>query len=450
MRVTVTSWRALGSSVPRIALGLLAAALASVTTFACGRTGLVLLDNDEGPPTLLSDAGSDGPAVDAGSDSGTVDPDILPGHTVKVGDAEVPNDQQIAAGEGHACLRTMKGEVFCWGANELGQLGDGTRTASPNAKKVVGLPSIVRVTAGTHHTCALDVDGTVWCWGGNTQGEMGQGTMGPDPVFKPTKVAMPVVVGISGGGYHTCAHSVQGIAYCWGRNTFGESGAQGEAFVLKAKPVPNLPSVLEISAGWDHTCAILSDRTVRCWGRNQDGQIGNATSGAVEIDPEIAIGVASARALFGGDDHTCALLLDGSMQCWGDDENGELGAGSALFSDKALRVQGMTDAYQGGGGREHSCVATRAGDVFCWGANTGCQLGIGVNCGPQSTIAKVPTQVGAIHDARWVAAGEVFTCAAHKERGAMCWGQNDRGQLGSGKMNDYGDKPGTPSEVLGL
>ena len=189
---------------------------------------------------------------------------------------------------------------------------------------------------------------------------------------------------------------------------------------------------------------------MQCFGRNQDGQIGNGTSGSTEINPQVAIGVTGARALFAGDDHTCAILVDGTMQCWGDNENGELGAGAALYADKALRCVGMADAYQGGGGREHSCVATGGGTVLCWGANTGCQVGIGQPCGVGVGIVKVPTQVANIDDARWVATGEVFSCAAHRVRGAVCWGQNDRGQLGGGDMNDYGDRPGVATEVLGL
>jgi alpha-tubulin suppressor-like RCC1 family protein len=419
------------------------------TAVACGRTGLILLDDDEGPPPV-ADAGLEG---GAGADAeGGVLPDSLDADLILVGDAAVANDQQIATGEAHACLRTTKGEVFCWGANELGQVGDGTQIHQPIAKKVEGLPSIVRVAAGTHHTCALAVDETIWCWGGNTQGEQGQGVMGPDPVFKPTKVPVPGAIGISAGGYHTCAHDAQGKLYCWGRNIYGEAGAQGEAYVLDPKPVPGLGNVIEVAAGWDHTCAIMADaeRTMQCWGRNQDGQIGNGLSGSTEIDPQVAIGVSHARAAFAGDDHTCALLVDGTMQCWGDNENGELGAGAALYSDKALKVVGMTDAYQGGGGREHSCVASSTGNVFCWGANTGCALGFGQPCGVGAGIAKVPTQVAGLNDARWVATGEVFSCAAHREHGAMCWGQNDRGQLGSGTMNDFGEKPGLPTEVQGL
>ncbi len=411
---------------------------------ACGRTGL-LLDDDAIGPGPTDDGGFDANGdADAGSDA--PDLDGAPPPTILVGDAEVANDQQIATGEAHACLRTTAGEVWCWGANELGQLGDGTKTNRPSAKKVEGLPSIVRVATGTHHTCALAVDESLWCWGGNTQGESGIGTMGPDPVFTPTKLKMPGVIGVSAGGYHTCAYDVQGTVYCWGRNIFGECGAQGMANVVSPKKVPGLDTVSSVALGWEHTCSIMTDRTVQCWGRNQDGQIGNATSGSNEIDPAVAVGVTDARALFGGDDHTCAILGNGSMQCWGDNENGELGAGSAFINNKAVPVIGMSGAYQGGAGREHTCVATAKGDAFCWGSNIEFEVGIG----PSSVIAKIPVHVLDLVDARWIAAGEAFSCAAHKKQGAQCWGKNDRGQLGGGTINEYGDSPGHPTEVKGL
>jgi alpha-tubulin suppressor-like RCC1 family protein len=424
----------------------LAALLVAVASaLACGRTGLLNLDDDVIPPDTLADAG-DGGAADGHTGDADIVPNALDAAIIAIGDAEVANDQQIATGEGHACLRTTKGEVFCWGSNELGQLGDGTQTNRASAKKVEGLPSIVRVATGTHHSCALAVDESVWCWGGNTQGEQGQGAQTADPVFKPTKVPVPGVIAISAGGYHTCAHDVAGRVYCWGHNTFGECGSVGQAFVTTPKQVPNLGKVLEVATGWEHTCAIMADRTVQCWGRNQDGQIGNSTAGADERDPAVAVGVHDVRALFAGDDHTCALLLDGSMQCWGDNENGELGSGNAVFSNRAVPVSNMNDAYQGGGGREHSCVATNGGGVYCWGQNLASELGIG----PPSYISKIPLRVVNLDDARWVAAGQAFSCAAHKEKGAMCWGTNDRGQLGSGTMNDFGDKPGYPNEVTGL
>ncbi len=427
---------------------LTAAGLLVAAAVHCGRTGLLGLD--EAPIDTTDDAGAPPGTPDAAAPDARDDGSTTPAGFVKVGDAEVPNDQQIAAGEAHACLRTTKGEVFCWGSNELGQLGDGTLENRAFAKRVEGLPYIVRVTGGTHHTCALDQSGALWCWGGNTQGEMGQGTMGRDALLKPTKLALPPVIGISGGGYHTCAYDSNGAAYCWGRNIWGECGPLNDANVLTPKKVPQLDAVIDIGAGTDHTCAVMADRTVRCWGRNNDGQIGNATSGGAEITPVAAVGVQNALTVFAGDDHTCIVLLNGSMQCWGDNENGELGSGVAQFANKALPVVGISDGYQGGGGREHTCVAAQSGGVYCWGANTSCQVGnTGVLCGQGGGIATVASRVG-VDDARWVATGETFSCAAHKAKGAMCWGSNDRGQLGQGVMDDLGPKPGIPSEVQGL
>ena len=115
---------------------------------ACGRTGLLLLDED--PGTAPGDVGDSGVGVDgSGPDAdGGVVPNSIDAALIAVGDAELADDQQIATGEGHACLRTTAGEVYCWGNNTLGQVGDGTKIDRPTAKKVEGLPLIVRVATG--------------------------------------------------------------------------------------------------------------------------------------------------------------------------------------------------------------------------------------------------------------------------------------------------------------
>jgi alpha-tubulin suppressor-like RCC1 family protein len=194
----------------------------------------------------------------------------------------------VAAGAYHTCALRPAGDVVCWGRNEEGEIGTGIGTF-PSAPlpplSVTGVTNAVAITAGGYHTCALLVGGTVTCWGKNNDGQLG------NPSTFPTSNATPTIVpGITGalavtaGGAHTCVVLAGGSASCWGLNGDSQLGASSIPPHHSPTPVSvtlgaAAPLTKQIAAGAYHTCAIVTDSTVICWGLNSDGQLGSPLGG---------------------------------------------------------------------------------------------------------------------------------------------------------------------------
>src|SRR6266850_984102 len=198
-----------------------------------------------------------------------------------------------------------------------------------------GISAPTALEAGAYHSCALLEDATLRCWGLNDYGQLGDGTL----TTSATPVAVAGVTGVaavSGGGFHTCARFPDGTLRCWGRNSEGQLGDPGTTAYFSAAPVPvtGITSAATVTSGGYHTCALLQDGTVRCWGQNDYGQLGNGSAITKRPAPPVpsptpipveVIGITTAVAIEAGAFHTCALLEDGTMQCWGWNEYGQLG-----------------------------------------------------------------------------------------------------------------------------
>lgn len=225
----------------------------------------------------------------------------------------------VAVGGRHACARVVGGTLRCFGDNSAGQLGDAVgagdagETSVPSG--VVGLSAVAEIAAGFAHTCARLDDGAVRCWGANDFGQLGDGTT----VARATPAILSIrnVSSLSAGGAHTCAVLKDETAMCWGRNDDGQLGDGSTTTRLVPVIVSGLSGVAELAAGQFHTCARLKDKTVRCWGRNDAGQIGDGSVGTQRL---LHVGVATlsgVRGLAAGLTDTCALKEDGSIVCWG-------------------------------------------------------------------------------------------------------------------------------------
>jgi alpha-tubulin suppressor-like RCC1 family protein len=351
--------------------------------------------------------------------------------------------QGVAAGGAQTCAVLSDGHVDCWGDNEDGQLGNGTyseRSSTP--VEVEGLSDATQVTAGEDHTCAGLSGGHVDCWGGNEFGELGNGT--------ETDSDMPVEVqGISdatqvaAGSQYTCAVLSGGHVDCWGRNDEGQLG-NGTYSERSSTPVEvqGISDATQVTAGEDHACALLSGGRVDCWGRNDEGQLGNGTTVSSDTPVEVQ-GVSDATQVTAGEDHTCALLSSGRIDCWGDNEFGELGNGTdSDRSSTPVEVQGISDATQVAAGDGYTCALLSGGRVDCWGENAFGELGNGLS----GRVSHAPVGVQGISDATQVTAGERYTCALLSGGRVDCWGENEFGELGDGRT----ERSDTPVEVQGI
>lgn len=261
-------------------------------------------------------------------------------------------DEVVALGNGagRACAILPDQRVQCWGFNEDGALGYGhTQNIGddelPNSVGALELPGkVVQVALGDAHVCARFDDQQVRCWGVATFGQLGQGntqTIGDDEtpaMLEPIALAGSPVIDIAAGYYHTCAVHREGELSCWGSNEFGVLGLPGSGNIgddelpASAGHVDVGGKAIAVTGGQQHTCALLEGGSVRCWGDAFSGELGLASVERIGDDetpasaPVVRLSQ-RAVAIAAGGKHTCALLEGGDVQCWGDNQFGQLGYG---------------------------------------------------------------------------------------------------------------------------
>lgn len=294
---------------------------------------------------------------------------------------------EVSAGPDHTCGLTTAEEVYCWGRNHRGQLGDGAfqDTSSPVAVDVSRLSTqtFAQVSVGLAHSCGVTTAGEVYCWGGNSNGKLGDGTF----QGSSTPVAVDVsdlsgerFLAVSAGQDHTCGVSTAGEAYCWGFNGSGRLGDGTTSTRSTPVPVSTSESFAQVSAGRRHTCGVSTAGNALCWGSNTWGQLGEGTRTDRSSPVPVSGGVSFARVDAGGA-HSCGVSTAGAAYCWGVNFDGQLGDGTTTDSSVPVVVQpsdpnSVSFARVTAGGR-HSCGATTGREAFCWGLNGYGQLGDG-------------------------------------------------------------------------
>jgi alpha-tubulin suppressor-like RCC1 family protein len=394
--------------------------------------------------------------------------------------ANIPlsNVAQISAGANHACAVTNAGAVKCWGENGSGELGDGTTTTRDIAIQVSGLSGgAAAVSAGgaasgtepvKSHTCALTTGGGVKCWGANNMGQLGDGTttprLTPVDVFGLTSG----VAAIAAGGTHSCAVLTTGGVKCWGSNGSGELGDGTTTQRLTPVDVSGLSSgVAEISATLLHTCALTSAGAMLCWGANESGQLGDGTttnrSAPVSVQ-SLTSDVASISTGRGNRDqatvnngggNSCAVTTSGSAKCWGANQTSQIGDGTQTTRLTPFDVSGLTSgvvtttvgdvtdrfctALQWYG--SHSCALMSGGGVKCWGSNIHGQVTRTTVCDTaRYTPVDVPGFTSGIIE---ISAGRGFTCGLTSGGGVQCWGRPQGNSFGVVMTTESGLTPQT-------
>jgi alpha-tubulin suppressor-like RCC1 family protein len=327
-------------------------------------------------------------------------------------------------------------------ATSEGQTGSAAVSVAPSPAR-----TFVAVAAGGAHTCALTAEGAAYCWGRGESGQLGA----PAPasctldagVFPCAQIPLAVSGGhtfgqITGGGSHTCALTADGTAYCWGSNARGQLGdnstTQRQAPVLVASEL----RFEALDAGANHTCGLTSDGTAYCWGRNDRGQLGDGTTTDRAAPMAVSGGLAFQVVTAGGFEigHTCGVVAGGVAYCWGDNEQGQLGTGSADFDPHPLpmAVSGaLAFVSLTAGLGSHTCGLLGSGAAYCWGENTFGALGDGSTT-PRAT--PVPVSGGLVFTALKAGGFIGHTCALTDGGSGYCWGENERGQVGDGSTTD--------------
>jgi alpha-tubulin suppressor-like RCC1 family protein len=241
---------------------------------------------------------------------------------------------QISAGFEHACALDGAGKAWCWGNNTYGQLGNDEQVVvmgEPVPVEVVGGLTFTRISAGRDATCAITPDNALYCWGDNEVGQLGDGKGAPGLM-----VPRPVPAGggkryrdIAVGDSHVCGITTAGEAFCWGQDHSGELGT-GVAEVSDDVPmkVATTQTFTDIGVGSYHTCAVATDGVAWCWGFNRVGQLGRGEKESFAPNPvprPVRSAVRFAGSIEGGFQHTCAIGADAKAYCWGADFHGEGG-----------------------------------------------------------------------------------------------------------------------------
>jgi alpha-tubulin suppressor-like RCC1 family protein len=283
------------------------------------------------------------------------------------------------------------------------------------------------LVAGSRSTCAR-VGTAWWCWGANYADQITDlPEYDPRAKFSPERI-LPMGTVLAMGGSHSCSVEAMGVVNCWGSNWSGQLGRVTDPPSVNAEhnlpaPVDGLPrKATFVATGGNHTCAILDDRSLWCWGDNTRGQLGvDVSSGPT---PRHVLDAVAAVAL--GDAHSCAALSDQSVSCWGANDRGQLGDGT-LDDQPAPTAIGVT-AVALALGHAHTCALDSTGAATCWGANDRGQLGDGTTTDRATAPSPVQTDVVEV-----VANGD-HTCARLSDGSGSCWGDNDDGQLGDGTV----------------
>ena len=347
----------------------------------------------------------------------------------------VPAAVSVDAGYDHTCAVTESGKVLCWGINDRGQLGNGTLVNSFVPVEVAGLSGAVAVAVGGNHACALTESGGVKCWGENENGELGNG--GTADSARPVDVRglASGVTAIGAGDDHSCAVTAQGGVRCWGYNAWGQLGdATATSRSVPVGVAGVAGGVSEIAAGWGHTCALMTDGSVECWGSNKYGQLGSGESDEVRFTPMEAAGlVRSAVKLRAAGGQSCAVTIYGGVRCWGGNKYGQLGDGTSQDKRIPAAVAGLTpNPRDVAVGWNHACAVEGDGGLVCWGWNYYGELGDGTKAS-----RTVPAGVyGLAAGVRSVGLGWTHSCAVTETGAVECWGRNEFGQLGDGSNID--------------
>ena len=322
-------------------------------------------------------------------------------------------------------------ELYAWGRNIYGQVGDNTAVYRSSPSQVGALTNWSQVSANSSISSAVKTDGTLWTWGRNSSGQIGDNTI--------INRSSPVQVGaltnwsqIASGVDHTVSVKTDGTLWTWGDNSI--TGALGDGTVInRSSPVQvgSLTNWAQVSASTTRSSAVKTDGTLWAWGTNSLGQLGDGTTIARSSPVQVG-SLTDWLQVAMGTDHTTAVKTDGTLWAWGQNNAGQMGVpNTANEKSSPVQVGALTNWSLVSAGHTTTVAVKTDGTLWSWGQGSNGALGDNTIVGKSS-----PVQVGAL--TTWSSASIGYrTGAALKTDGTLwVWGQNSNGQLGDGTVVD--------------
>jgi len=440
---------------------------------------VVVPPGDTGAPIV------DGGAVDADADAGPIVARAL------ASGAADHLDPLVGHGDHTCVIAGPTRALYCWGANDHGQIGNGKTGAGAFTEDVAAATKIAvdetglafdgleEISLSAFHSCARKGD-VLFCWGQRYSGAQAE-----PPAVNPDRTA-PRAIGnfdvkrIAAGGPHTCALQANGKVACFGHSAFNELGRANADDPVCAAPFFQdyngsaahqcagtlvevmfglLPGTASVAAGETHSCALAAGK-VHCWGAAAAGQLGRPLVGAAELNAQVvsveATGVMPLEKVTAiasdGAGHTCAVhatpTTAGLVSCWGRNDVGQLGVDAVASPTRAFAapVTGLSGVTSIGVADHVTCAVRADSTVACWGNDLAALGDGGVAASPTPAVVKGPGGVAMLTGVAAVAPGTRHACALKTDGTVWCWGRNDRGQLGDGTKADSA----YPVKVTGL
>ncbi|MES2178804.1 MAG: Ig-like domain-containing protein [Gemmatimonadota bacterium] len=327
----------------------------------------------------------------------------------------------------NAMCRLSAGAAYCWGGNTLGAVGDGSftsRTAPTLVSGGITFASLAKGGWGAHN-CGLTAAGQAYCWGSNEMGQLGNNSLANSNV--PVLVSGGLAFAhLTTGPVYTCGITTGGATYCWG---WGGSSLRGDNELYTIRTVPTLVNTggrtfVSLAAGLRSLCGLDVSGQAFCWGEGGGGQLGTGTTSS-STTPVATSTALRFTSLTAGFDHTCGHSTTNTVACWGYNGNGVVGNGTTINQTTPFEVA-VSGALEVRAGELHNCARTSS-SVYCWGINSSGQVGDGTTTGPRTSPVLVASGLTATS---LLSFAKNISCAANSTQ-MYCWG-NSSGGVGDG------------------
>ncbi|MBI4499734.1 MAG: hypothetical protein HY700_01110, partial [Gemmatimonadetes bacterium] len=338
--------------------------------------------------------------------------------------------KSLSPGNLHTCGVTTTNASYCWGYNGAGQLGDGTSTTRVTPQPVsVGVVTFTYIGTGRTHSCGLTTGSQAYCWGANQYGQLGDGSTAPRPTPSTPVNTGQFFTQISVGDEHACGRTSANQIYCWGYGLNGQLGNGGTGNNLSPSPISSAVSFASVAAGGLMTCGLTSTGTGYCWGDNTYGGLGTgSTSASPSLTPVQMSGGQTWATVTPGFDFGCGRTTANAGFCWGHNLSGQLGIGNSTTTATITAITGsLTWSSIQTSRNEGTCAVTTANIGYCWGYGFYGQIGDGGFANRTS-----PTPINTAVPFSVVQPGDLHTCAIATNNSGFCWGNNEYGQAGNG------------------